>query len=284
MGRRAREYTAVANASVRLVQSLGPKVSVGAAVFPGPQVSLAHACLAGEEVFKTTPGQPTPAGRAMTRTGHPAFSRAISLPAGSAPVGSTPTAATLNAILPGLAALPGQTAVVLATDGGPNCNATANCDEANCIPNIEHDPPGCTTGVNCCTEAIAGPDASRNCLDSLATKNAVMALHDKGIKTFVVGVPGSSPYAALLDDLAVAGGTARLGTTAYYDVEAHLGARRRARSDRRNGHLATCTSISRPPITIWSTCTSTRAFDLRRRRRLEMDRRRRWRHSGERRR
>jgi len=46
-----------------------------------------------------------------------------------------------------------------------------------------------------------------------------LALHEQGIKTFVVGVPGSSNYAALLDDLAVAGGTARLGTTAYYDVE-----------------------------------------------------------------
>jgi hypothetical protein len=42
----------------------------------------------------------------------------------------------------------------------------------------------------------------------------------KGIKTYVVGIPGSSPYATLLNQLAVAGGTARAGmSTSYYDVE-----------------------------------------------------------------
>ena len=45
------------------------------------------------------------------------------------------------------------------------------------------------------------------------------SLLENGIKTYVVGTPGSSPYAALLDQLALAGGTARSGSTSYYDVK-----------------------------------------------------------------
>jgi hypothetical protein len=210
------KYGAVAAAAVGLVRSLGSKAKVGAAVFPGPRVSEGHQCLVGEEVFPSTLGDAVRGGRCdpdgpVTR----AFSGAISLPGNSPPIGATPTAATLAALLPGLSALPGRTVVVLATDGGPNCNAKATCDETKCIPNIEHQ---CDPGTNCCDGSVFGPES---CLDEEATRTAVEDLHAGGIMTYVVGVPGSSPYAALLDQLAVAGGTARLGTTAYYDV-AHI--------------------------------------------------------------
>ena len=215
------KYTAVANASVRLVQSLGPKVSVGAAVFPGPKVSLANACLAGEEVFPTTPGQPTPAGSCDDENPVAlAFARAINLPAGTIPVGSTPTAATLNALLPTLVSLPGETSVILATDGGPNCNSAAHCKVDQCIPNIEKacyaTNACCDARTNCCDPELGGPES---CLDSEPTQRAVASLLEHGIKTYVVGTPGSSPYAALLDQLALAGGTARSGSTSYYDVK-----------------------------------------------------------------
>jgi hypothetical protein len=122
-------------------------------------------------------------------------------------------------LLPTLAALPGRTAVILATDGGPNCNRAATCDESKCIPNIEH-APGCTDGVNCCLPSIAGPTS---CLDDVATLAALSELSRRGIKTYVVGIPGSAPYAALLGDMARVGGTARpAGSSAtYYDVD-HL--------------------------------------------------------------
>jgi hypothetical protein len=215
------KYDAVAGAVVDLVRALGSKVKVGAAVFPGRAVDEMRPCLVGEEVFSTTLGDATRAGP-CDQDGPitSAFSGAISLPDNRPPIGSTPTAATLGVILPTLSALPGRTAVILATDGGPNCNAEAACDESKCIPNIEHDP-ACPDGTNCCVESLLGPDAPKACLDDTRTIGAVQALHDKGIKTYVVGVPGSSPYAALLDELAVAGGTARLGSTAYYDV-AHV--------------------------------------------------------------
>jgi hypothetical protein len=202
------------------VRSLGSKVKVGAAVFPGRAVDADHPCLVGEEVFTTTlgdvvrPGACDPEGPITV-----AFSNSISIAGNEPPVGATPTAATLAKLLPDLSALPGRTAMVLATDGGPNCDPIASCDETKCIPNIEHKPPACTSGTNCCDPSLAGPGAPQNCLDDARTRVTVQNLRAAGIKTYVVGVPGSSPYAALLDELAIAGGTARLGSTAYYDVE-----------------------------------------------------------------
>jgi hypothetical protein len=214
------KYDAVASASVALVRRLGSQVNVGAAVFPGPLVNADDGCVMGEEVFATRPGDALAKGACdldgpVTR----GFSRSISLPSGSVPLGGTPTAATLARLLPTLATLPGRTAVILATDGGPNCNRAAMCDESKCMPNIEH-APSCTDGVNCCLPSLYGPTS---CLDDVATLAALSDLAHRGIKTYVVGIPGSNPYAALLGDMARIGGTARPAASgaSYYDVD-HL--------------------------------------------------------------
>jgi hypothetical protein len=213
------KYDAVASASVALVRRLGSQVNVGAAVFPG-QVNADEGCTTGAEVFPTRPGDPLATG-ACTIDGEVtrAFSRSISIPSGSMPLGGTPTAATLNRLLPTLASLRGRTVVLLATDGGPNCNPAAMCDATKCIPNIEH-APSCTPDVNCCVPALAGPTS---CLDDVATIAAVGALARFGIRTYVVGIPGSAPYATLLDELARTGGTARPSGSGhtYYAVD-HL--------------------------------------------------------------
>jgi hypothetical protein len=214
------KYDAVASASVGLVRRLGSQVNVGAAVFPGPLVNADDGCVPGDEVFPTRPGDAIGSGACdpdgpVTR----GFSFSISLASGSVPLGGTPTAATLVRLLPTLSALPGRTAVILATDGGPNCNPSAVCDESKCIPNIEHSPP-CTDGLNCCLPSLYGPTS---CLDDVATLAALGELSRRGIKTYVVGIPGTAPYAALLGDMAHVGGTARPAGSgaAYYDVD-HL--------------------------------------------------------------
>jgi hypothetical protein len=212
------KYDAVATASVGLVRRLGAQINVGAAVFPGPLVNPDDGCVTGDEVFPTRPGDPLASGACdvdgeVTR----GFSRSISVPSGMGLIGGTPTAATLARLLPTLTALPGRTAIILATDGGPNCNPAATCDESKCIPNIERHP-SCTPGVNCCTPALAGPTA---CLDDVATMAAVAAFAQRGIKTYIVGIPGSAPYASLLNELARTGGTARPAGSgaAYYEVD-----------------------------------------------------------------
>jgi hypothetical protein len=208
------KYAAVARAATSLVRSLGPRANIGAAFFPGRAVTQQNPCAVGNEVFPTQPGDALPSGSCGDGPITRAFAAAISAPGGA--FGSTPTAATLRVLLPTLAGLSGKTAVILATDGGPNCNDAAACDKAECIPNIEQQCQ--PASVNCCAPAMFGPTA---CLDRDATRDAVAGLFINRIPTYVIGIPGSAPYAAVLDELALAGGTARTTEPAYYDVQ-HL--------------------------------------------------------------
>jgi hypothetical protein len=211
------KYAAVSKAAVDLVRKIGSKANFGAAVFPAPEgAGNGASCLEGHEVFATHAGDVS--GAAGCSSNGPVtrgFAGAIALPSRIPPAGGTPTASTLRALVPTLASLPGKTAVVLATDGGPNCNEAASCDAAHCIPNIEH-AEGCDSAVNCCT--ADGGFTAKMCLDDEPTKTAVAQLREHGIATYVIGIPGSAPYRALLDDLARAGGTARAAEPAYYDV------------------------------------------------------------------
>jgi hypothetical protein len=195
----------------QLAVDLGPRVKIGVAVFPHPRTDHPE-CGPGVEVFPPTQGD-APAGWLG-----PTAVALLSTLGHLSPAGATPTAVTLTALQPQLQALPGKTYVVLATDGGPNCNANATCAVDQCQPNIEG-IAGCTpVGRNCCT-------GTNNvaCNDGEPTKNAVAAIAAGGISVYVVGVPGSAPYAQLLNELAQAGGTARapdagVGTPQYYDV------------------------------------------------------------------
>jgi hypothetical protein len=132
--------------------------------------------------------------------------------------GGTPTAATLKSLAPAIEAIAGKRYVILATDGGPNCDATASCSADMCTYNIESQP-GCPPGgpPDCCTNGNDG--AGLSCLDSQPTIDGVTALAAAGVPVYVVGVPGSAPYADLLDQLATAGGTARGSEPQYYAVD-----------------------------------------------------------------
>lgn len=191
-----------------LIIALGPRAKVGAAVFPNP---TEDACAPGVEVFAPQPGD-RPAG-----TPGPIEAEFVTvlgrIPAG----GGTPTAATLSSLLPRLTSLSGKTYVILATDGGPNCNASAACAVDSCTFNIEN-AAGCPPGgpPNCCTDL---GDGALACLDQDPTTQAVQAIATAGIPVYVVGVPGSAPYANLLDKLATAGGTARGSEPQYYAID-----------------------------------------------------------------
>ena len=180
---------------------------MGAAVFPDPSE---NACAPGIEVAPLRRGD-TPAG-----TAGPTASAMITELGSLSASGGTPTAATLEALAPMLAKLPGKTYVILATDGGPNCDATASCDASECELNIEGTYGACTPSHNCCSDPTYGTDLS--CLDAQPTIDAVSAIAQSGIPVYVVGVPGSAPYAALLDTLAQAGGTSQKTEPLYYAV------------------------------------------------------------------
>ena len=109
---------------------------------------------------------------------------------------------------------------MLATDGAPNCNGTLVCGADQCQFNIEGTVVNgreCTPDFNCCDPSVAS-NATFYCVDDDATDEAVNALTLAGIKTYVIGMPGSEHYANLLDRLAASGQTAREGTPRYYAV------------------------------------------------------------------
>ncbi len=117
------------------------------------------------------------------------------------PAGGTPTADALQA---GFTSLQGRRtgstarALVLATDGVPNCNFSL-------------DPRACFCVMPPCTAA--------ECVDDDRSVERVRAGADAGIPTYVIGIeaPGAV-FTQALDRMAVAGGRALPGTTKYYSA------------------------------------------------------------------
>jgi hypothetical protein len=121
------------------------------------------------------------------------------------PAGRTPTAIALarakDYYTTGAGkSLEGEKYVLLATDGGPNCSAddALRCEATTCTVNLDED-----VGFqqNLCDPEL-DPDGPSKCLDDVASIQAVADLADAGIKTFVIGIPGTEIYADTLDALA----------------------------------------------------------------------------------
>jgi hypothetical protein len=135
------------------------------------------------------------------------------------PGGGTPTAAALQSALDYFttgdgAMLTGDRYVLLATDGGPNCNMANSCDGTRCTPNLD----GQCSIDNCCSSA------GEFCLDDQSVVDRITELSALGIPTFVVGIPGTEQYATYLDDFAVAGGVTNPNQPPqYYAVSAQGG-------------------------------------------------------------
>ncbi len=132
----------------------------------------------------------------------------------AAPAGGTPTAAALTNAQHALDARGNTEAarfVILATDGGPNCNYSLSAD------------PSCQCGLSdaayCCTNYPNGVCYfGQYCLDDTHTVEVISSLHQAGIDTFVIGLAGTAAYAEALDAMADAGGRAQNGPTHYYDA------------------------------------------------------------------
>ncbi|MDP9149847.1 MAG: VWA domain-containing protein [Myxococcota bacterium] len=201
------KWDTVRTVLANLVASLGARANLGVAVFPNPND---NGCAPGVEIF--APKQVTGAALAQRQSQLVAALNRISAN------GGTPTAATLRNLLPSLRSLSTRTYVVLATDGGPNCDATAICAADQCTYNIES-VVGCPFGgpFDCCTSPSYG--GSLACLDAAATKSAVGALAAAGVPVYVIGIPGSAPYSRLLEEMATAGGTARPTSPHYFAVD-----------------------------------------------------------------
>mgnify|MGYP001018561955 CR=1 FL=1 len=128
------------------------------------------------------------------------------------PIGGTPTYEALGAVEAYYGAVPpvGRVRgryVVLATDGGPNCNGALSASA--CV---------CTN-----TRGCGGFRGNLSCLDDARTIERLAAMARAGHATFVIGIPGEDLRALpqTLERMAVAGGRPRLspGVSAYYRAE-----------------------------------------------------------------
>lgn len=203
-----RKSDAVYTGLVNLARRVGHKCELGLMIFP-----FGGACGAGAEVLPLQPGDPRSyfdAGKAG-----PVAQNLSTLLFAAPPNGGTPTAATLVAVRKRLEADAAHSFVVLATDGGPNCNFATSCGPEECIPNIEQ---SCKIS-NCCDPAVDPQASPSSCLDDGPTLSAVSSLAALGVRVLVVGVPGSAPYASLLEAMAVAGGAPRPTAPRYYRVD-----------------------------------------------------------------
>lgn len=222
-------WTATRVAVGQVMRALGPRARFGATVFPAPSQS---GCAAGREILAPTAGDPP-------SNGHdgPTTRALLALTASMPPrEGGTPLTPTLAELRGRLAAEP-RAAVVLATDGAPNCNPSASCSADRCLANLEG-VAGCTPrGPSCCQAPYGAPES---CIDDAGSVSAVADLRRSGVATYVLGAPGSAGYAELLSSLARAGGTARAEADAYYRVDesAALGAALRSIAGAASGTCA----------------------------------------------
>lgn len=201
------KWLAARRAVYDVLFGLGHRLAYGAAVFP--RFGVVDTCEPGAEIDRTSDGDSVTYARSGVVGPHLAkLQKSLD---SFVPEGSTPTSTTLERLVDPLIALGGNTTVILATDGAPNCNVNAVCDIAHCTANLESAPlPNgsyCSSNVNCCdASAYWGPVF---CIDVDATLVPIAKLLQHGIKTYVVGLPGSELYADVLNRMAIAGGTAR---------------------------------------------------------------------------
>lgn len=121
--------------------------------------------------------------------------------------GATPTAPSLQAVgaylsMPRAGHEDHPPAILLATDGAPNCNDML-------------DGSSCT-----CTTSMSGGDCGGGdfCLDDARTYSVIEAIAggDPRVPVYVIGLPGTEMFADVLSEMARRGGTARAGDPAYY--------------------------------------------------------------------
>lgn len=121
----------------------------------------------------------------------------------TSPSGGTPTADAITAAAKALSGVHAATtarSLVLATDGGPNCNEALDVDDCECV----------VTSNGC--------NKSTMCLDDTRTIQRIAGYQEKGLPTYVIGIQeqGDAEFTDVLNAMADAGGRPKAGSTQHY--------------------------------------------------------------------
>ncbi len=153
------------------------------------------------------------------------------------PLGGTSTATTMTAVRSVVSTLQQDArplAVVLATDGAPNCNFSPRAGVSNIRDKGGTQFADCTCTSNvCAVDPVSGAQdcqsdtncALFNCLDDVTTTGAIGQISQLGIQTHVIGIPDTNiPAGQLaifnqsLNDMAIAGGAPLSGSVRYHQA------------------------------------------------------------------
>ena len=152
------------------------------------------------------------------------------------PKGGTPTALAIQYAaddLLGLRTATNARAMVLATDGSPNCDDSL--DGQTCVCTV---PRGVE---NPCAAATNGAEL---CLDDKATESAISTYFSQGIPTYVIGIESSADaqFESVLNAMAIAGGRPQPGPTSYYQARSSADLNAAVTSIRNS--VASCTYLT----------------------------------------
>lgn len=227
-----------------------PNMSLGLVLFPGHDV--AKTCN-NEDCCMLSGGVDVEIGPASEKVGE-----ILGALDSTGPAGLTPTSDALDAALAYFtsgagALLKGEKYVLLATDGGPNCNESLGCGDEECTLALDG---LCDTG-KCCE----GGSSPLWCVDHLATRDKIASLRDNNVKTIVVGIPGTEAYTSWLNGFADAGDAVAPsaeteGGAHYYEVAASggVGALKKTFSDITVSLVNSCRiqlSETPPSTSVW---------------------------------
>jgi hypothetical protein len=248
------KWSAMKSAMHGALTSANSSIAFGLELFPFPADKtkpIPLSCTDNCCEMPAAPGINVPVGAGPT-----AVPKILSALDGSSPAGGTPTNEALRRALDYFtkgagATLKGNRYVLLATDGGPNCESALSCTAATCTTNLDGTCP-LPNGGNCCDAQFGGAAARSRCLDDSGTEAQIKALKTAGVHTFVVGIPGSEAYGDALDAFAIAGGEALTsGARKYFAVAASGGvtALGSALESITKGIITSCRLVlgSRPP-------------------------------------
>jgi von Willebrand factor type A domain len=179
-------WEALGAALATVLPPVDKSLAIGALIFPG-QASLMTNC--------TVPG------RADLQPATGNVAALTQLMNSYYPDGSTPTAAAIDTaakLLLSMRTASMARALVLATDGGPDCNAGLNPMTCRCLT-------ASNTGGNC--------SSSAQCLDDARTIKAIADYEAKGLPTYVIGIEsqGDNQLDDVLNAMAIAGGRPQHG-------------------------------------------------------------------------
>jgi chorismate mutase len=210
-------------AILRVARDRGARLNLGLAAFPAlDRASPEDACTPGRELLAMTPGDPLLCGK--PQSSGPVLGEISDLLLELRAGGGTPLSPSIAALSTDLVTLKGSTALLVLTDGAPNCNPDATCNAEECAPSVYREYIGdiqCGPTVNCCDSSVIGhliEDPGAFCFDDDDSIKRISDLKEAGVRTFIVGVPGADELEDLMNKLAEAGGTARSGVTKFFDV------------------------------------------------------------------